>query len=136
MTQEDKETKKLREFKEAMEKESSHDSKVPNTPPGDSEVSSKPPEVIFNTHKFIYSLYHNGQIKGHSIEFTNRNGEEQIIELENIEIGASPISAKFYDTKGNRYLIPFLRVHKIFRQGELVWEGDSKNKDVKVIRGF
>jgi hypothetical protein len=108
-----------------------------NTPKENAEESKVIPEVIFNTHKFLYSLYHNGEIKGHTLVFTNRNNEEQKIELEKVEIGASPISARFFDTQGNRYVIPFLRVHKVFRGEELVWEGnDADNKNVKVIKGI
>ncbi|MEC8220851.1 MAG: hypothetical protein VX028_02160 [Nanoarchaeota archaeon] len=131
--EEDKQTKELREFKEQMEKESSS----PKSPesPSDSQTSSAP-EVIFNTHKFLYTLYHNGEVKGHEIVFTNRSGNEQTIELDSIEIGASPISAKFYDTEGKRHIIPFLRIHKVYRQGQLMWEGEEQSKDVKIIKGF
>ncbi len=133
--EEDKQTKELREFKEQMEKEESSPSQD-SSPSSASEDSKNPPEVIFNTHKFLYTLYHNGEVKGHEIVFTNRSGNEQTIELDSIEIGASPISAKFYDTDGNRHIIPFLRIHKVYRQGQLMWEGEEQSKDVKVIKGF
>lgn len=131
--EEDKQTKELRKFKEQMEKETSSEISSPESP---ISQTSSAPEVIFNTHKFLYTLYHNGEVKGHEIVFTNRSGNEQTIELDSIEIGASPISAKFYDTEGKRHIIPFLRIHKVYRQGQLMWEGEEQSKDVKIIKGF
>lgn len=129
--EEDEETQNLRKFKKEGESFQSKNENSTNT-----EQPIVIPEVIYNTHKFMYSLYHKGKIKGHIIEFTNREGKIQSIELVSIEIGASPVSAKFYDTEGKRHLIPFLRVHKVFKEGELVWEEDDTNKDVKVIKGI
>ena len=99
--------------------------------------SSNTPEVVFNTHKFIYSLYHNNQIKGHVVEFENRDNKLEKIEIQSVEIGASPISAKFYDLNHKRYIIPFFRIKRIYFQGELVWD-DSQNdsSNSKIIKGY
>ena len=92
---------------------------------------------IYNTHKFIYSLYHNGTIKGHIVEFENKDGKLEKMEIGSVEIGASPISAKFYDLNHKKYLIPFFRIKKIYFQGELVWDSsETDTSNSKIIKGY
>ncbi len=98
---------------------------------------NKTPEVIFNTHKFIYSLFHEGKIQGHIIEYENRDGNLEKGEIDSIEIGPSPISARFHFVEGKKVSIPFFRIKKVFFQGELVWDmSDEKTTNSKVIKGF
>lgn len=92
---------------------------------------------LFDTHRFLFTLNYNNQIKEHKVLFVNRDNVETIIELEKIDIGASPVSCKLYDKEGNRYLVPFVRIRKIFLKDELVWDNsDSDLSNVKVIKGF
>lgn len=92
---------------------------------------------LFDTHRFLFTLNYNNNLKDHKVLFVNRENEETIIELQKIDIGASPVSCKLYDKEGNRHLVPFVRIRKIFLKEELVWDNsDSDLSKVKVIKGF
>ena len=92
---------------------------------------------IFDTHKFLFTLNYENRIKGHEVIFVDRDNKEKKIILEKIEIGTSPVSCKLFDDKGNRYLVPFIRIRKVFLQGQMVWDNsDSDLSGVKVIKGF
>ena len=94
-------------------------------------------KTIYTTHKFLFTLEHEGQIKDHRVQFINREGNEEEITLDRIEIGASTISCKMYSDKGVRYVVPFLKIRKIFKYGELVWDAtDTDLSDVKTIKGY
>ncbi|MDA3855768.1 MAG: hypothetical protein PF569_05895 [Candidatus Woesearchaeota archaeon] len=91
----------------------------------------------FDTHKFLYTLFDNGTVIGHSILYLNKDNEDEIIKIYKIEIGTSPVSFKVYNEDGKRYIIPFIRVKKIFHNDTLVWENTDFNiSDTKIIKGF
>jgi hypothetical protein len=91
---------------------------------------------VYTTHKFLFTLAHEGTIKGHRIEFTNREGNLETIVVERIEIGTSPISCKLYCSQGKRHVVPFVRIKKIFKDDELVWDAsDVDTSNVKIIKG-
>ncbi len=104
---------------------------------GDKEILDAP-EGVFDTHKFLYTLNYEKAAKGHKVIFTNRNEEEQTIILEKLEIGTSPVSCKLFDDKGNRYIVPFMRIKFIYKNEKLVWDNsdDEKQKKVKIIKGY
>jgi len=92
---------------------------------------------IYTTHKFLFTLQYEDSIKGHEVLFINRNGDEETIILEKIEIGASVVSCKLYSDKGVRYLVPFLKIRKIFKDGEMIWDAtDTDLSNVKTIKGY
>lgn len=92
---------------------------------------------IFDTHKFLFTLNYDGNIKDHKVTFVDRNNKEKTITLEKIEIGTSPISCKLYDTKGKRHLVLFIRIQKIFKGNELVWDNtDADTSNTKIIKGY
>lgn len=92
---------------------------------------------IYNTHKFLFTLYYEGNIKGHKVTFIDRDNKEKTIDLDKIDIGASPVSCKLYDKEGNRYLVPFIRIREVHFQGQLVWDAkDTDLSNVKVIKGY
>ncbi len=92
---------------------------------------------VFDTHRFLFTLNYNDNLKDHKILFLNRDNVETIIELKKIDIGASPVSCKLYDKEGNRHLVPFVRIRKIFLKEELVWDNsDSDLSNVKVIKSW
>ncbi len=91
----------------------------------------------YDTHKFLFTLNYNDNIKDHEVLFLDRENNEKRIFLEKIEITASPVSCKLFDRDGNRYLVPFIRIRKIFLKEELVWDNtDTDLSNVKVIKGF
>ena len=92
---------------------------------------------LFDTHRFLFTLNYNNELKNHRVLFVNRENVEIIIELDKIDIGASPVSCKLYDKEGNRYLVPFVRIRKVFLKEELVWDNsDSDLSNVKVIKSW
>lgn len=91
----------------------------------------------FDTHKFLFTLKHDDEIVGHEVEFLDRDNKLFKIVLKDIEVGLSPVSCKLFDEQGNRYLVPFIRIRRVFRQGELVWDNSSNDlSNVKVIKGY
>ena len=92
---------------------------------------------IYNTHKFLFTLNYEGKIKGHRVIFIDRDNNEKDIILDKIEIGSSTVSCKLFDSDGNRYLVPFIRIKEVYDGDELVWDGKSHDdSDVKIIKGF
>lgn len=92
---------------------------------------------LFDTHKFLFTLNYEGRAKGHEIEFVDRNNQEKRIFLEKIEITSSPVSCKLFDTEGKRHLVPFIRIRRVFKDGELVWDNtDADLSNAKVIKGY
>ena len=92
---------------------------------------------IFNTHKFLFTINHDGEIKGLKVIFIDRDESEKEIILDRIEIGASTVSCKLFDDKGNRYLVPFIRIREVFKGEELIWDAkDTDMSNVKVIKGY
>ncbi|MCA9459718.1 MAG: hypothetical protein KC550_04185 [Nanoarchaeota archaeon] len=92
---------------------------------------------IFDTHKFFYTLNHENKVKGHEVIFVDRNNNEKKIILERVEVGTSPVSCKLFDVEGNRYLVPFIRIRKVFLQGKLVWDNsDADLSGTKIIKGY
>ena len=91
----------------------------------------------FDTHKFLYTLFHEGRIEGHEVFFINRDNQEQKIIMKSIEIGASPVTCKIFDEEGKSYRIPFIKIRKVFFDRELVWDNtDTDLNNVKVIKGY
>ena len=92
---------------------------------------------LYDTHKFLYTLFYEGRIQGHEVQFIDRDKEEKTITLKDIEIGASPVSCKLYSKEGNRYIVPFVRIRKVFSNGELVWDNSEVDfSNTKVIKGY
>ena len=91
----------------------------------------------FDTHKFLYTMNYNGEIKGHKVTFLDRENQEKTIVLDRIEIGASPVSCKMFDSEGVRYLVAFIRIRTVYNSNnELVWDGrDNDMSDSHVISG-
>jgi hypothetical protein len=91
----------------------------------------------FDTHKFLYNLYHEGKTKGHTIIYIDKNNKEQQIQIEDIQIGPSPISCNIYDTNHKKHKILFLRIKQIYYKVQLVWENTDINlEDIKIIKGY
>lgn len=91
----------------------------------------------FDTHKFLFTLKYEKNILGHEVEFLDRNNELFKIILKDIQISSSPVSCKLFDENGKRYLVPFIRIRRIFKQGELVWDNSTNDlTNVKVIKGY
>lgn len=92
---------------------------------------------IYDTHKFLFTLNYEGNAKGHEVEFIDRDNNEKKITLEKIDITSSPVSCKLYDCEGNKYLVPFIRIRRVFKDKEMVWDNsDTDLSNVKVIKGF
>ncbi len=92
---------------------------------------------VYDTHKFLFTLSHENKIEGHEVEFLSRDGETKTITLKSIEIGSSPVSCKLFDIEDTRYLVPFIRIRKIFKDKELVWDNTEADlSDSKVIKGY
>lgn len=92
---------------------------------------------VFDTHKFLFTINYQGDVKGKKVIFVDRNNEEKSIILEKIEIGASPVSCKLYDIEGNRYLVLFIRIKKVFDGKTLIWDNcDIDISDAKIIKGY
>ncbi len=90
-------------------------------------------EQLFNTHKFFYTLNHDGTIEGKKVKFLNRDNELKTAIVDRIEIGTSPISFRLFDTEGNRHTILFIKVREVFdKNDELVW--DSTEIDLSHVR--
>ena len=88
---------------------------------------------VFNTHKFFFTLNHDGTIKGKKVIFLDRNNEEKTVIVDRIEIGTSPISFRLFDKEGNRHTILFIKIREVFdEKDELVW--DSKDIDLSQVR--
>lgn len=88
---------------------------------------------VFNTHKFFYTLNHEGTIKGKKVIFLDRSNQEKTVIVDRIEIGTSPISFRLFDTDGNRHTILFIKVREVFDENnQLVW--DSKDIDLSNVR--
>lgn len=91
----------------------------------------------FDTHKFMYTLFHEGRVKGHTVEFIDRDNNLKKIELDSIEIGASPVTCKLYDINKKRYIVPFIKIRQVFFEKELVWDSTETDiSNVKVIKGY
>ena len=92
---------------------------------------------IFNMHKFLFSLNYGGNVKGHEIIFIDRDLKEKKIILDRIEIGTSTVSCKLFDEDGNRYLVPFIRIKKVFYNKELKFDNtDVDISNSKIIKGY
>lgn len=91
----------------------------------------------FDTHRFLFTLNYNGGIKGHKVVYLDKNETEITLDLEKIEIGASPVSCKLYDKQGKRYAVPFIRIRKVFLGDELVWDNTETDlSNTKIIKGY
>lgn len=92
---------------------------------------------LFDTHKFLFTINYQKDVKGKKVIFIDRDNKEKSIILEKIEIGASPISCKLYDTEGNRYLVLFVRIKKVYEGETLIWDNsDTDISNVKIIKGY
>jgi len=91
----------------------------------------------FDTHKFLYTLFHEGRIEGHEVLFLDRENNEQRVEVKSIEIGASPVTCKIFDKNDKSYRIPYIRIRKVFFQGQMVWDNTGTDLgDAKIIKGY
>lgn len=91
----------------------------------------------FDTHKFLFTLKHNNDFLGYSVEFLDRNNNLLLITLSNLDVGTSPVSCKLYDENNDKYIVPFIRIRKIYKNNELVWDNSETDlSKVKVIKGF
>ena len=91
---------------------------------------------VYTIHNFLYTLNYENNVEGHSIEFVDRNNNVKKIQLSKIEIGTSPVSCKLYDKNDNRYIVPLLKIKKVFFENELVFDNTSDNSSVKIIKGY
>lgn len=93
---------------------------------------------LFNTHKFLYTLNYEGNVKGKKINFIDRDNNEKMIILDRIEIGTSPVSCKLYCHEGKRHIVPFIKIREVFDEKEqLIWDStDVDLSNVKVIKGY
>lgn len=92
---------------------------------------------IYDTHKFLYTLYYHGEIQNHTVTFIDRNNNEKTIILNDIEITSSPISCKLYDKNNTKYIVPFLRIKTIYNNNELVWDNTHTDiSNTKIIKGY
>ncbi len=90
-------------------------------------------EQLFNTHKFFFTLNHEGTIKGKKVKFLDRSNKLQTAVVERIEIGTSPISFRLFEKDGTRHTILFIKIREVFDQNdELVW--DSTEVDLSNVR--
>lgn len=93
--------------------------------------------AIFDTHKFLYTINHDGDLKGKKVIYVDKHNMEKTIILERIEIGASPVSCKLYDIEGNRHLVLFIRIKKVYDGEQLIWDNsDVDLSDTKIIKGY
>jgi len=91
----------------------------------------------FDTHKFLYSLYHDGKVEGHEILYVDKENKEVIIKVKEIEIGSSPVSCKIIDVNDKKHRIMFIRIKSILYNGVVVWENtDFDLSNIKIIKGF
>ena len=91
----------------------------------------------FDTHKFLYTLFHEGRISGHRIVYVDKENVEQSIRIEGIEIGPSPITCRVTDEHGKKHKIMFVRVREVWFGDDRVWENTDLNlSDVKIIKGY
>lgn len=91
----------------------------------------------FDTHKFLYTLFHENRIKGHKIVYIDRDNIEKTITINSIEIGASPVTCKIFNEQDKSYRIPFIRIKKVLYEDDIVWENTDMNlDDVKIIKGY
>lgn len=98
---------------------------------------NKPNLGVYDTHKFLFTLFHEGRIENHEVIFLDRSGKEKTIILKDIEIGSSPVSCKLYCKEGNRHIVPFMRIRKIFKDKELVWDNSEADlSNTTVIKGY
>jgi len=92
---------------------------------------------LFNLHKCLFTLNYNNEIKDHAILFIDKDNLEKKIKIDRIEISSSPISCKIYDDTGKRHIIPFIRIKKVFKKDELVFDNtDVDLSNSKIIKGF
>ena len=91
---------------------------------------------FFDTHKFFFTLNYNNEIKNHKVLYINRDDKETLVEIEKIEVTTSPVTCKIYDKDGNRHIVPYLRVKRVYFKDEIVWEPDSTDKKTKIIKGY
>lgn len=92
---------------------------------------------VFDTHKFFYTLNHKNMIKGLKVFFIGKEGKEISINLSKIEIGTSPISCNLFDENLKRYRVPFLKIRKVLKGKELVWDNsDIDISNSKTIEAF
>lgn len=92
---------------------------------------------FFNTHSFFYTLKESQDYKGIKIEFQNKDGKIESVIIEDLEVSSKPISCKVYDKEKTKHIIPFVRVEKVYKGNELIWDNtNNKKQDVKVIKGY
>ncbi|MCA9486597.1 hypothetical protein H6501_04680 [Candidatus Woesearchaeota archaeon] len=93
---------------------------------------------VFTTHNFLFTLHYEGKLRGHILTLLDKDNSEKNIEIDSIEIGASPVSCKIYDPQGKRHIVPFMRVLFVkTKNGELVWDNSERDfSQSKIIKGY
>ncbi|MFW5704439.1 MAG: hypothetical protein ACOCXG_01225 [Nanoarchaeota archaeon] len=92
---------------------------------------------VYNTHMFMYALKSDAELKKHFVIFLNRENKEIKIKIEKLEVKSSPLSCKIWDFEGKKHLVPYIRIRKILKGNELVWDSTDVDLDnVKVIKGY
>jgi hypothetical protein len=94
---------------------------------------------VFDTHKFLYTLNYENDIKDLTVIFIDKTGEEKSIKLKEIDIGTSPISCTLIDEDNKKYRTPFLKIRKVLKnKTELIWDNTdvdlSKTKTIKAYK--
>ncbi len=92
---------------------------------------------LFDTHKFLFTLNYNGEVKGYLITYADKENKIKEILIDNIEIGTSPIKCAVYDNNKIKHIIPFTKIKCIKKENEIVWENpDFKINKTKIIKGW
>lgn len=93
--------------------------------------------TVYDTHKFLFTLNHEGKIQDHTLYVSDSRVGEYKIQIKEIEIGASPVSFRVIDKEGKRHVLPFVKIKKVEFNGEIVWINETENNpNLKIIEGY
>lgn len=92
---------------------------------------------VFDTHKFLYSLNYDRGLEGLTVIYLDNNGEKKEIKVKSGEIGNTPVSCRLYDENGERYIVAYAKIIKIYDNGELAWDpGEPDQSSINVVEGY
>ncbi len=90
-------------------------------------------DEIFDTHKFLYTIFYKKEFEGYKF-LIFRDNREVMVEILKFEVNAKPIVCRIYDKEGKKYTLPLQFVRKVFLHDELVWDNtDSDISNIKII---
>lgn len=91
----------------------------------------------FDTHKFLFTLNYQNDIKDHIIEYEDKDLKIKKIKISKINISPSPITCQIYDQNDKKHIIAFIRIKKIYKKNKLVWDNsENKTDNLKIIKGY